>query len=229
MNEPLITDWINSFAALLGVPLVVWGIVQLFLKNKSQDRKLTSLENLAKSQNDVVLKMSEQIQELSMQTSEFQFQSELMKESNLLIQKQIELQNDMYLHSKISEEKKYELQRIERISKIKPHFVFSGSNSSPSGFTVKLLNKGQTARKLSLQQIDNEFAKFSPIDENKEYDNNQKIEISGYADSSKTFYNSNQVPFSIELFFEDIDGNKYKQRVTKDGNYRITAPEQIEK
>lgn len=229
MNEPLITDWINSFAALLGVPLVVWGIIQLFLKNKSQDRKLTSLENLAKSQNDVVLKMSEQIQELSRQTSEFQFQSELMKESNLLIQKQIELQNDMYLHSKISEEKKYELQRIESISKIKPHFVFSGGHSSPSGFTVKLLNKGQTARKLSLQQIDNEFAKFSPIDENKEYDNNQKIEISGYADSSKTFYNSNQVPFSIELFFEDIEGNKYKQQVTKDGNYRVTAPERIEK
>jgi len=228
INEPLITDWINSIAALLGVPLIIWGIIKLFIKDNSQERKIGSLESLAISQNNVTLKMTEEIQELSRQTSEFQYQSELMKESNFLIQKQIELQNEIFLYNKISKEKKLEFQRIERLSKIKPFFVYSGENSNQREFNVKLLNKGETAKNISIIQIDNELAKILPIENFKEYGNNQKLEIKGCADLSRTYYNSRQVPFVLDLMFNDIDGNKYKQTLTRDNNYKITNPKLIE-
>jgi uncharacterized coiled-coil protein SlyX len=65
MTEPLITDWINSIAALIGIPIVVWGIIKLFIKDKNQERKLSSLEKLAVSQDEMIKKMTEQISELS--------------------------------------------------------------------------------------------------------------------------------------------------------------------
>ena len=59
MTEPLITDWINSIAALIGIPIVVWGIIKLFIKDKNQERKLSSLEKLAVSQDEMIKKMKE--------------------------------------------------------------------------------------------------------------------------------------------------------------------------
>lgn len=130
-TEPKITDWISSIAALLGIPSIVFGIVRLFIKNKDQEKKLVALESLANSQ-------SQQIEELARQTSEFQYHSELMRDSNELLRDQIALQNQIFLHNRVNDEQKAELQKKERMSAIKPHFIRLGSSSSPENFQVRL-------------------------------------------------------------------------------------------
>lgn len=229
MAEPSITDWISSIGTLIGIPTAAWGIIKLFRKNKEQERKISSLESLATAQNKVVLKMGEQVEELSRQTSEFQYQTELMKEANEITRLNLEIQSKNYLKSAETEAEKLELQKLERLSNIKPHFTFSGGTSSPSGFTVRLLNKGNTAREVSLNQIGNDFVFFKQIDNTKEFDKNEKLEISGNANPEKTYFNTNQVPFEFEVSFSDIDGNKYQQLLSRKQNrYKISNPELID-
>jgi hypothetical protein len=224
MSEPLITDWINSIAALLGIPIVVWGLIKLFLKDKNQERKLSSLEKLAVSQDEVIKKMTEQINELSKQTSEYQFQSVLMKESNSLISKQLELQNDIFFHNKGIEEKKLEIQKIKRLSEIKPHFTNNGGSSNSSNITLTLKNKGNTAKNLSLIKISGEYIIFQKLNSELEIDNGRNIEIKANITSSgRSGDNGNRV-YELELTYENIDGNKYMQKII---NGKIGNPELI--
>jgi hypothetical protein len=224
MTEPLITDWISSIAALLGIPIVIWGIIKLFIKDKNQERKLSSLEKLAVSQDEMIKKMTEQISELSKQTSEYQFQSELMKESNNLISKQIELQNDIFLHNKGIEEKKLEIQEIKRLSDIKPHFINNGGGSNSSSILINLKNKGNTARCLILNKIRGEFINFERLNPEAEIDNGKNIEIKANITPSGRYQDNGQRDYQIELLYEDIDGNKYKQKIE---NREIGNPELI--
>lgn len=225
MTEPLVTDWINSIAALIGVPFVIWGIIKLFIKDKNQERKLSSLEKLAVSQDEMIKKMTEQIYELSKQTSEYQFQSELMKESNTLISKQFELQNDIFFHNKGIEEKKLELERIKRLSEIKPHFINNGGSSNSSNISISLKNKGNTARNLILNKVRGEFLFFEKLNSEIEIDNGQNIEIKGNIASSGRNQDNGSRDYELELKYEDIDGKQYKQKIE---NRKMGNPELIE-
>jgi len=225
MNEPLVTDWINSIAALIGVPLVIWGIIRLFIKDKDQERKLSSLEKLAVSQDEMIKKMTEQIYELSKQTSEYQFQSELMKESNNLISKQFELQNDTFFHNKGIEEKKLELEKIKRLSEIKPHFINNGGSSNSSNISITLKNKGNTASNLILNKVRGEFIFFEKLNSEIEIDNGKNIEIKANIASSGRYQDNGSRDYELELKYTDMDGNQYKQKIE---NRKIGNPELIE-
>ncbi|MCL4483631.1 MAG: hypothetical protein M1445_13650 [Bacteroidetes bacterium] len=225
MTEPLVTDWINSIAALIGVPFVIWGIIKLFIKDKNQERKLSSLEKLAVSQDEMIKKMTEQIYELSKQTSEYQFQSELMKESNTLISKQFELQNDIFFHNKGIEEKKLELERIKRLSEIKPHFINNGGSSNSSNILISLKNKGNTAKNLILNKVRGEFLFFEKLNSEIEIDNGQNIEIKGNIASSGRNQDNGSRDYELELKYEDIDGKQYKQKIE---HRKMGNPELIE-
>ena len=224
MAEPLITDWINSIASLVGVPIVLGGIYKLFIKDKNQERKLSSLEKLAVSQDDMIKKMTEQINELSKQTSEYQYQSELMQESNGLIGKQIDLQNDIFLHNKGVEDKKLEIQKIKRLSEIKPHFINNGGGSNSSNISITLKNKGKTAKNISLKKIHGEFINFQKLNSEIEIDNGKNIEIKGNITPSGRNQNNGNRVYEIELTYENVDGNKYKQKIE---NRKIGNPELI--
>lgn len=227
MVEPSITEWISSIGTLLGIPAATWGILKLFRKNKEQERKLESLESLAKAQNIVALKMNEQIEELARHTSEFQYQSGLMKEANEITRISLDIQTKNQIQNQVTEAERLKLQKLERLSSIKPHFTFSGATSSASeGFEVKLLNKGNTAKNIKLIQIDNELAKIIPPESGKEYDRNTKFVFTGYANPERTYYTSNQVPFDVEIKFEDMDRNVYKQVLSRENSsFKITNPE----
>lgn len=68
---------------------------------------------------------------------------------------------------------------------------------------------------MKLELIDDELVKIKPLDPTKECNQNQGIEILGTADSTKTELNSNQVPFGLLVHYEDIDDNRYTQRLTR--------------
>jgi len=225
MTEPSITDWISSIASLLGVPIILWGIIKLFIKDKAQERKLDSLDRLAVSQNEIIKKMAEQINELARQTSEYQCQSELMRESNNLINKQIELQNDIFLHSRLSEEKKLELQKMKRINDIKPYFVKNTTASSSDSITIKLKNNGNTASSLKLEKIVGEFISFGKLNFEKEIEKDRILEVNGNISSSGQNMDNGQRVYEFDLYFEDIDRNRYKQNISSN---KVGKPELID-
>ncbi|MGD1894373.1 MAG: hypothetical protein ACFB15_27715 [Cyclobacteriaceae bacterium] len=221
-TEPKITDWISSIGTLLGIPTVIYGIFRLFVKNKDQEKKLNALESLAQSQ-------ALQIQELARQTSEYQYHSELMRESNEIFKDQVNIQNQVFLHNRVTDKQIIELQKKERRLSIKPHFVSAGMFSNVDKFDIHLKNKGKTAKNLRLEQIGEELARIRKLDSTKEYDQNQKLEFSGRSDSTRTELNSKQVPFNIIIHFEDIDGNRYEQRLTRQQHkIDISEPKLIE-
>jgi|GEM_PF-2913366 len=222
MCKYLTPDWISAISSILSIPIIIWGIIKIFRKDKNQERKINSLENLAISQDGMIKKMTEQINELAKQTSEYQFQSVLMKESNSLISKQIELQNDIFLHNKGIEEKKLEIQEIKRLSEIKPHFTNNGGSGSSSNILINLKNKGYTARNLKLNKIRGEFMRFEQLNSEAEIDNGKSIEIKANITESGRHLDNGNRDYEIELLYEDIDGNKYKQKIE---NRKIGNPE----
>jgi multidrug efflux pump subunit AcrA (membrane-fusion protein) len=220
--EPSIPDWISAIASLLGIPALLFGIGRLFIKDKEKQRQLNSLDSLASTQ-------AQSIEELTKQTSEYQYHSTLMKESNDLLARQIELQNEIFLHQQVTTEQKADLEQRKRKAEIKPHFIFDGASSNPDGFSLRLLNKGKTARQVTFDKVDDEQAQIRSIDINKEYDQNTKLEITGNANRTKTNLNSNQVSFNIILKYSDVDGNNYKQEVSRrQHSFNITNPVETE-
>lgn len=229
MADPSITDWISSMGTLIGMPAAAWGIIKLFRKDKEQERKLESLESLAKAQNEVASRMNDQIDELARHTSEFRYQTELMNEANEMTRLSLEIQTKNQIQSQEAEAERLELQRLERLSNIKPHFTFSGASSNPSdGFTVRLLNKGHTAKNIVLTQTDNGLATIIQPEVGKEYERNERLIVRGYADPTKTYFDSNQVPLDVEISFDDIDGNTYKQVISrKNHSFNLTNPVRV--
>ncbi len=227
-TKPSITDWINSFTALIGVPLAIYGIIKLFLNDKEKERKLTSLEAIAIAQNKTINILSEQVQELARHTSEYQYHSELMKESNDLMRKMFELQDEMFSHNRVNDGKREQLQRMERLINIKPYFTFLRGISNPETLTIKLTNKGQIANNLIIERIGTDFVNFIPFNKDLRVEQNQILEIKGYVDPNKTYFNGNQVPYEVVIYFSDVDGNNYKQVLSKSNGIRISLPELIE-
>lgn len=210
MNEPTTTDWITAIAALFGIGPVVWGLIKLFLKDKEKEERLKFVQ--------------EQLNELKRLTSEFQHQSTLMHEANILLEKQINLQADVYLETKDVEQKKLEIENLKRISDTKPHFIFQTSVSNPSGFKIKLQNNGATAENIQVESR-SEYIKLYPFRDRLRAVKGEIVEISGSADQTKTPYNSNQVTGELLLSFEDVDGREYLQKVVKGGSgYNVDPP-----
>lgn len=224
--ESTVTDWIQAIGVLLGVPVGIWSIISLFRKDKEKEKQLNSLNSIAFSQNEIIIKLSEQIEQLSIQSSEFQYQNSLMKDANVLLEKQIELQYDFYIHGKEVEGKKLELERNKRLSEIKPHFISSTSHSSPDMFDFKLENKGGDAKKIKIQKVESKFVQFNSLPENFSIDKLGYFNISGTPNAYNTYFNGNSVTFDINLEFEDIDGNAYFQNIKRlqTGRYIIEEP-----
>ncbi len=209
MNEPTITDWITAIAALFGIGPIVWGLVKLFLKDKEKEERLKFFQ--------------EQVDELKRQTSEYQYQSTLMRAANDLLEKQINLQTDIYLKTQDVETKKLEIEKIKRISDTKPHFVFQTAISSPDVFKLKLRNNGATADNIRIESS-TDFIKMYPIKTNLRADKGEVIEINGYADRTQTFFNSSQVTGQILIAYKDADGREYLQNISKSGTRHNIDP-----
>lgn len=213
MNQPLITDWINAIASIIGIPLVLISILKIISKDKDKERKIVSLENIAISQDELIKKMSEQINELQNQTSEFQYQSTLMRDSNEIVNKQIELQNLIFNHNVDIEDKKMEIQKQTHLNEIKPNFSRGPSSRDSRKIEINLTNKGQTARKLRIEHIEDNV-QFETLDIEREYDNEKSLKLKGT-------FNHISEEYKIDLLFEDVEGNQYKQRLT---NKKIDRP-----
>jgi len=223
---PMWTDIVQAIGIFLGVPVTLVGIFQLFKKDKDKERKISSLEQLAQTQNQVVNKMQEQVEQLSIQSGQFQYQSSLMYEQNKLLEKQIDLQTTIFLHEQGIENQKLQIEKQKRQLEIRPYFTLRSRGSSSDNFFFIILNKGGLAKKLKLTLVDADFVEIRPIPENTNKENNESIEVKGHVRLDKTYLSNNEVPFSLNLEYEDVDGNKYIQTIQRPirESYMISDP-----
>ena len=193
---PNITDWITAIAALFGIGPIVWGVIKLFLRDKEKEERLRF--------------MQEQLDEIKMQTSEFKYQSNLMKEANDLLEKQISIQSDIFLQSKDSDKRKIELEEQKRISETKPYFVYQSSSSSSDNFSIKVRNNGAAAENIKINDATEDLL-VHPLPNNMRVEHGQTITIAGRTENT----NSQQVSGKILLSYFDVDGREYFQNINK--------------
>lgn len=224
--EPTITDWIQAIGVLIGIPVAIWSIISLFRKDKEKERQLESLNSIAKSQDRVVLKLAEQVEQLVIQSNQFQYQNSLMVDSNNIMEKQLELQYEIFKHGQGVEEQKAEIERKKRMSEIKPYFINTASTYSPESFQFPLSNKGGDARNIKLVDIESRFVSFTPLSANLNVDRGNQFDISGVSNKSNTYFDANNLTFEINIEFEDVDGNTYFQNIKRfrNGRYTISDP-----
>ena len=157
-----ITDIIQAVGVFLGIPVAIWGIFQLFIKDKDKAKQLKALEGIALSQNTAIGKMTEQITELSKQTSQFEFQSFLLKESNDLLKEQIQIQTDAIINDKDHKKKSLDLDIKKRKLEIRPFLKISGGSSGPNYMGLPMINYGERAYFDGIEQVDTLNINISP-------------------------------------------------------------------
>lgn len=224
-----ITDLIQAIGISLGFPAAAWGIIQLFRKDKDKESQLNSLNDIAISQNSLIRKMTEQINELSKQTAQFEYQSLLFKESNELLKEQIKLQNDSLISGKEHNEKNLELDKKKRKSEIRPFFKYRSVQYSGNTLSLFLGNFGERAYLKEIEEIDtqNGDIQLPPNFIDKAIENNQPITFTGFLKHGRLFGVNTE--FEVNLKYVDEDHNLYKQNIKSDGSkFIIGNPEEIE-
>jgi len=219
-----ITDLIQAIGVGLGFPAAIWGIFKLFTKDKYKEKQIKSLEDIAISQNSVIGKMKEQIEELSKQTVQFEYQSVLFKEGNDLLKEQIEIQTDALLNDKDHKTAYLELEKKKRKSEIRPFLKPRGGSSGGVGFEKRYINFGSRAYFEGIEEIETSNISITPkskeeriIEQNEEYT---------FQAQAKGEYFGNNVPFELNLLYYDEDKNKYKQNIKGLGlSAKIETPE----
>ncbi len=202
VDPPKITDWISSIAAAIGIPLVLISFIKLVKKDKDREAQIKAIVTIS-------AKLTEQIEQLTIQASESQYQSALMFEHNKLIEKQLEIQTEAFTNSNTIETKKLALQKQKQLAEIRPHFTFNGSAND----YLHLTNKGQTAYTLSLEEIE-PLGGMMQLDRTSSIGTNSLMAINLQFDNHLPF---NQRRYHIRLKFKDIDENEYYQEIENTG------------
>jgi hypothetical protein len=198
----LITDWIASLAAIIGVPLAFYSFIKLIKKDKDRVAQIKSLVNISS-------KLTEQVEQLAIQASASQYQSTLMFEHNKLIEKQLEIQTEAFANSNTIEAKKLALQKQKQLAEIRPHFSFNGSSND----YLTLVNKGHSAYTMSLEEID-PLGGMMQLERVSNIGRNEQVTVRLQFDTDVPY---NQRRYNIRLKFKDIDENEYYQDMKNTG------------
>jgi hypothetical protein len=225
-HKPLVTDWMIATGALAGIPLAIWGIITLFIRDKNKERHLKAVEDIALSQGSLIAKMEEQVEQLASQTAQFQYQSFLMVESNKLIERQLEIQTSVFEHTKEANRKKQEIEDQKRMESIRPFFTISGSGAGTHGFYFLLYNQGHDAFDIKIHPVDFQFIEPINIVDNTNIESKKELSLSSSINPLTTTFTNNQVPFEANIQYKDQDDNLYEQNIKREktGKYKISSP-----
>lgn len=219
-----ITDWVQAIGVLLGVPVAVWSIIKLFLKDKQKEHELTTLKDIAKSQNSLIGRINEQIDELKKQTLQFTYQSDHLNEANQILREQIKIQTEAFLHDKDYKKKLLKLENLKRKSEIKPFFKIKEYTNKLKP-EIDLINLGNDAYNVRIQTSDSLDKKISDLIERR-----KDLKFSVVTETSDEYSHLvRNIPLEFTILFEDVDKNRYKQIISiHDMNYSISEPVEIE-
>lgn len=222
-----ITDWIQAGGVILGVPSAVWGIFTLFRKDKEKEKKIAALEKISIRQAEIVEQLKEQANQMIEQSGLMRFESYQMLQTNKILEKQLELQTNIFLHSKGNEEREKEIEEQKRLDKIRPFFVVHSANSGPVGFGVELDNRGGDAINLIIEPKNSDLVQFNQLPER--VNRQTRIMLGGRINASQTSLIPSQVTYDILLTYQDIEGNNYSQSIKKFTNDRYTISDPVMK
>ena len=221
-SQSSITDWIQTIVVLIGIPGTLIGLYKLIKKDKDRERKISALENLATSQNKSIVIQQEQINQLTLQTGEFKYHSELMLDANKLFEKQLDLQTKKFNHEINTIKEQKVINDHIRKSEIKPYFTIKNEIPDFGSFGLILKNNGGTAKKVNIKLRDDEFYSIQTIPADAEKGKDEELTIRGNVRIDKTTFNNNTLKFTNEITFVDIDGNWYSQKIIKYGPNKFT-------
>lgn len=212
----ILPNWIMAAAAAWGVFEIIRGYFKLRQKQIENEQKVKYLDN--------------QLNEFRRQTTQFEFQTSLMSENNLIIEKGIDNLTKILGHGQVAEEQRLEIEKQRRSLDIRPFFNIMYGNSSPLDFNVKLVNRGGTATDFRIIDISNGLIKINNLKRDRIIEKGQELEISGKSNDAGTGCNSNLVSGQFLLGYTDIENTKYQQNIIKNfSGYQVGLPTKIEK
>lgn len=208
-------NWVMAGAATWTVFEIVRGYFGLKKQQKDNEQKVKYLD--------------EQLNEFRRQTTQFEYQTTLMSESNKIIEKGIDNLTKIWGRGQDAEDAQREIERQRRILEIRPFFSPRSGQSSPSGFGIKMINQGGTATKFRIIDVSNKTITVNPLQPDRIINKGEELEVSGKSNDPTTGFNSNLVTGQILLGFTDIDGNKYQQNIIKNySGHQVGLPTKIE-
>lgn len=208
-------NWIMAAAAAWGAIELIRGYFKLKQQQKENEQRVNFL--------------SDQLNEFKRQTTQFEYQTSLMSESNQIIEKGIDNLTKILGRGQEAEEERMEIERQRRILEIRPFFNPRSGHSSQSDFGIKLTNQGGAATDFRIIAVSNNTITVSPIKKERTIEKGQELEISGRSNVAETNYNANLVSAQILLGYADIDGNKYQQNIIKNYNgHQVGLPTRVE-
>jgi hypothetical protein len=212
----ILPNWIMAVAAAWGVFEIIRGYFKLKQQQIENEQKVKFLE--------------EQLNEFRRQTTQFEFQTSIMSESNLIIEKGIDNLTKILGHGQEAEEKRLEIEIQRRSLDIRPFFNILFGHSNPKEFSIKLINRGGTATDFRIIDTSNDLIKINNLRSDRIIEKGQELEISGKSNDAGTGYNSNLATGQFLLGYSDIDNNKYQQNIIKNySGYQVGLPTRIEK
>jgi len=95
-NDIKITDWIKALGVLLGVPITLISLFKLFRKDSKHDEKITELQSLVTSQNDINTSLKGQLDQLTSQTEILHKRNLFQIDHNIMTEKSLKLDLKKY-------------------------------------------------------------------------------------------------------------------------------------
>lgn len=222
--QPSITDWIQAFGILLGVPFTIYSLYKLFRKSKEKDEKLNALEDIAVSQNVLIGKMNQQIVELQNQTEALRIHNEIVNEGNSILRELVHLKSEAVLDEKSYKEEVLKLHEKDRKNRIKPYFILDGAGGNSQSFNFYLKNIGEDAFMVAFQNSDLKEVIITPeYNEGQLIKKNQrvKIKISPNVRDKKI----GDVQSQQEISFFNSEEDEYVQKISiTNGKMKIEKP-----
>lgn len=224
-NSSSWTDIVQAIGVLLGVPITIWGVLNLFRKDKEKAAQINALKNIATSQNETVIELKLQIEQLTLQTTEFQHHSNLMLEQNKILEKQLEFQIEAFLKTNEIEASKLKFEKQKRLLEIKPHFYIRSVLFDLNSFEINLINKGHEAKNIKFfdSGVSNAIIKFDGA-QSVSSENSVRITGQSKLNDNSILSHGKYLNFRAYITFEDIDGNIYRQNIIKTNSPHIEDP-----
>jgi hypothetical protein len=211
-----ITDWIQTFGALVAIIASIFAFVKLFIRDKEKAQQIESLSELARQS--------------QLQTQQLFSHSIHMNEANILLREQIEIFKERLSIEKINQgqrEKEKEIEKRIRKNDIQPTIYQTNGHGTNELLKIELTNKGGQAKIIRVDII--EGSTKVRADE-RLYDKvvGKSEEFTIIIKSLNQNINANNVDYSFDLIFENADNELYSQRFNCHGiSCKIEQPKEL--
>jgi len=211
-SQSSITDWIQAFGALIAIWAAIYSFLKLFRKDKDKNIQIQALIKLAESQSNINGTMILQLKEQEKQTS-------ILKEFlDLFLQSEAKKSESADFQKKL-----FEIEQRRKRLDIRPMFSFSGGHSSGEDLHWKIRNEGKRGILKSIEVEEKGNTNFSNMSIERMMEPKMEYELVAKRTDGA---GGNFIPrFKINIFFEDVEGNKYKQSFECDAREkRVNEP-----